>query len=321
MISGRGAIALAFLFVSLVCHAQEFPARPLRMVIAFPPGGPADIVGRNVGERMGSLLGQAIIVDNRPGANGAIGAEFVAKSAPDGYTVFLTTVGAVAVTPHLRKDTPYDPLRDFAPVSLVVNNTLLFVVNANVPAKSASELVALARASPGKVTIASTGMGSLPHLAIELLRGATRADFTHVPYKGAAPAINELVGGQVNAFFGDVPALIGHLRSGKLRAIGAAAQVRASLLPEVPTLAEQGLGKIEAPNWYGLFVPARTPPEVVAKLNDTVRRALEAPELRQRLVQLGAEPAPSTPAELAVLLREDLAKWGKVIRDNKIKED
>jgi tripartite-type tricarboxylate transporter receptor subunit TctC len=305
----------------MACQAQEFPVRPLRMVIAFPPGGPADIVGRHVAERMGSLLGQPMIADNRPGANGAIGAEFVAKSAPDGYTLFLTTVGAVAVTPHLRKDTPYDPVRDFAPVSLVVNNTLLFVVNASVPARSASELVALARSNPGKVTIASTGMGSLPHLAIELLRGVTRADFTHVPYKGAAPAINDLLGGQVQAFFGDVPALIGHIRSGKLRPVGAAAAARASLLPDVPTLAEQGVGRIEAPNWYGLFAPARTPPEVVAKLNDTVRRALESPELRQRLVQLGTEPSPSTPAELGALLRDDLAKWGRVIRENNIKDE
>jgi tripartite-type tricarboxylate transporter receptor subunit TctC len=317
----RSVIALGLLLLALACHAQEFPSRPLRMVIAFPPGGPADIVGRHVAERMASLLRQPIIVDNRPGANGAVGAEFVAKSAPDGYTLFLTTVGAVAVTPHLRKDTPYDPVRDFTPVSLVVNNTLLFVVNAGVAAKSAAELVALARSAPGKVTIASTGVGSLPHLAIELLRGVTGADFTHVPYKGAAPAINDLIGGQVNAFFGDVPALIGHLRSGKLRAIGAAAQSRSSLLQEVPTLAEQGVGRIEAPNWYGLFAPARTPPEVVAKLNDAVRRALESPELRQRLLQLGTEPSPSTPAELGALLRDDLAKWGKVIRENNIKDE
>jgi tripartite-type tricarboxylate transporter receptor subunit TctC len=317
-VTAAGLVAAAALST---VHAQEFPAKPIRMVIAFPAGGPADIVGRHFAERLSALSGQPVIVDNRAGANGAIGADFVAKAPPDGYTLFFTTVGAVAVTPVLNKATPYDPVRDFAPVSLMVNNTLLFVVNPNVPARNAAEFVALAKANPDKMTIASTGVGSLPHLAIALLNSVSGAKFVHVPYKGAAPAINELVGGQVNAFFGDVPALIGHIRAGKIRVIGAAAAKRPALLPDVQTLAEQGVGRIEAPNWYGLFAPAKTSQDVIARLNDLSRRVLETPELRERLVALGTEPSPSSPAELGALLRDDLAKWTKVIRDNNIRDE
>ena len=309
---------ISFGGLSANATAQEFPTKPVRIVIAFPPGGPTDIIGRHFAEKLQSLVNQTFVVDNRPGANGAIGADFVAKSAPDGYTLFLTTVGAVAVTPNMRKDTPYDPLRDFAPIAQLVTNTTLLVVHPSVPARTATELVALVRATPGKITIASTGVGSMPHLAHELLRASSKADMIHVPYRGAAPAITEVLGGQVQVFFGDAPALVGHIRSGKLRVLGAASTTRSPLLQDIPTLAEQNIPRVEAPNWYALFAPAKTPEPIHARLNDLSRRALDAPDLRAKFAQLGADATPSTREQLAQLLRDDLAKWGRVIRDNNI---
>ena len=311
---------ISFGGLSANATAQEFPTKPVRIVIAFPPGGPTDIIGRHFAEKLQSLVNQTFVVDNRPGANGAIGADFVAKSAPDGYTLFLTTVGAVAVTPNMRKDTPYDPLRDFAPIAQLVTNTTLLVVHPSVPARTATELVALVRATPGKITIASTGVGSMPHLAHELLRASSKADMIHVPYRGAAPAITEVLGGQVQVFFGDAPALVGHIRSGKLRVLGAASTTRSPLLQDIPTLAEQNIPRVEAPNWYALFAPAKTPEPILARLNDLSRRALDAPDLRAKFAQLGADATPFTREQLAQLLRDDLAKWGRVIRDNNITE-
>ena len=311
---------ISFGGLSANATAQEFPTKPVRIVIAFPPGGPTDIIGRHFAEKLQSLVNQTFVVDNRPGANGAIGADFVAKSAPDGYTLFLTTVGAVAVTPNMRKDTPYDPLREFAPIAQLVTNTTLLVVHPSVPARTATELVALVRATPGKITIASTGVGSMPHLAYELLRASSKADMIHVPYRGAAPAITEVLGGQVQVFFGDAPALVGHIRSGKLRVLGAASTTRSPLLQDIPTLAEQNIPRVEAPNWYALFAPAKTPESILARLNDLSRRALDAPDLRAKFAQLGADATPSTREQLAQLLRDDLAKWGRVIRDNNITE-
>lgn len=291
-----------------------------RIVVSFPPGGPVDFVARALSEQLGKELGQTVIVDNKAGANGAIGAGDVMRSTPDGSTLWFTSVGAAAINGALYEKLPYDTARDFAPVSLVVNNVELLVVNPNDPAKDAAEFVANSK-KKGPFAMASSGIGSIPHLAIEQLGDASGSKLLHVPYKGAAPAITDVMGGQVAGFFGDIPGLIGHVKGGKLRAIGLASTKRHPALPEVKTLAEQGIPNVDTNNWYALFAPAKTPPATIQALNDAVRRALSSPALREKLLATGAEPAPSTSAELAALLKHDSDKWGKMIREKKIKAE
>ncbi len=292
-----------------------------RLIVAFPPGGPVDFVARALAEQLGRELQQQVIVDNKSGANGAIGADAVARSTPDGTTLWLTSVGAAAVNQALYDKLPYNMQRDFAPVALVVNNVEVLVVNPADPSNTAAEFVAASKKRKDPAPMASSGIGSIPHLAIEQLLDASGANVMHVPYKGAAPAITDVMGGQVAGFFGDIPGLIGHIRSGKLKAIGIASNKRSAVLPTVPTLAEQGLAGVDSNNWYALFAPAKTPPATVEALSQAVRRALQTPALRERLLATGAEPAPSTPQELATLLRQDSDKWGKLIVARKIKAE
>jgi tripartite-type tricarboxylate transporter receptor subunit TctC len=301
-------------------HAQDFPSRPIRMVIAFPPGGPTDFVGRVLADKLKELLGQTVVIENKAGANGAIGADYVAKADPDGHTIFLTTVGAVAITPNMRTDLPYDPLKDFAPVSLVVRNTTILVVKPDMPANSAKDLAAIAKEKPGAIPFASTGVGSMPHLALELYQAAAGISFVHVPYRGAAPALTDLLGGQVQAFFADAPVLMAQIESGKIKPLGAASAKRNPRLPNVPTLAEQGYADTVADNWYGLLAPAKTPGAIIAKLNAAVVAALNDAGVRAKLIQSGALPSPTTPAEFGQLLKDELARWGRVVRAKGIKE-
>jgi tripartite-type tricarboxylate transporter receptor subunit TctC len=318
-----GAIAGAIFAAAAVLDrapAQEFPSRVVRLVVAFPAGGPTDFVARLLADKLKTLLGQSVIVENKPGANGAIGADFVAKSEADGHTLFLTTVGAVAITPNMRADLPYQPLRDFAPIMLVVRNTTLLVVNPDLPVKSAKEFAALAKDKPNAIPFASTGVGSMPHLALELFQSSAGIKFLHVPYRGAAPAVTDLLGGQVRGLFADTPVLLPHIQAGKLRVLAAASDRRTEILPEVPTLAEQGFPNTHAENWYGLLAPARTPPAVIGKVNDTVRKALDDADVRDKLVQSGAVPAPTSPEEFAKLLQSELDRWGRVIREKAIRE-
>jgi tripartite-type tricarboxylate transporter receptor subunit TctC len=300
--------------------AQDYPSRPIRMVIAFPAGGPTDFVGRLLADKLKELLGQSVIIENRAGANGAIGADFVAKSEPDGHTLFLTTVGAVAITPGMRTDLPYDTMRDFAPISLVVRNTTILVVRSELPLNSAKELVALAKDKPEQIPFASTGVGSMPHLALELFQSAAGVKFLHVPYRGAAPAVTDLLGGQVQALFADAPVLLSQIEGGKLKALGAASDARNLRLPNLPTLTELGFPDTQADNWYGLLAPARTPPAVIAKLNGAVVAAINDPTVRQKLVQSGAVPAATSPAEFSQLLQRELIRWGRIVREKGIKE-
>jgi tripartite-type tricarboxylate transporter receptor subunit TctC len=274
-------LAALALIAASAAAAQDFPTRPIRMVIAFPPGGPTDFVGRLIADKMKDVLGQSVIIENKAGANGAIGADYVAKAEPDGHTIFLTTVGAVAITPAMRTDLPYDPIKDFAPISLVVRNTTVLVVRPDLPAQSAKDLVAMARAEPNAVPFASTGLGSMPHLALELFQSAAGVKFLHVPYRGAAPALTDLLGGQVKAFFADAPVLMGQIQAGKIKPLGAASGQRNPKLPDVPTLAELGFTDTAADNWYGLLAPAKTPPAVIAKLHAAVTAALNDPTTRQ----------------------------------------
>lgn len=314
----RAMLAAALSFGSGLLHAET---KPLRLVVAFAPGGPVDAVGRVISEQLGKELGRTVVIDNRPGANGSIGALEVARSAPDGTTLWLTSVGAVAVNPALYEKLPYDMKRDFAPVSLVVNNVEVLVVGETDPANDAASFVAGARKRDKSVAMASSGIGSIPHLAIEQLMDATGIRLLHVPYKGAAPAINDLMGGQVGGFFGDVPGLIGYVRSGKLKAIGVASSKRLESLPQVRTLDEQGIKGVDTINWYALFAPAKTPADIVEKLNKAVHNTLATPAVRDRLIQSGAEPASSTPKELGTLLAHDTDKWTRLIRAKNIKVD
>ena len=318
---GRLVAAAAFaLLAAAPAGAQDYPTRNIKIVITFPAGGPTDFVGRLLADKFKELLGQTVIVENKPGANGAIGAESVAKSAPDGYTLFLTTSGAVTVTPNLRADTPYDTLRDFAPISEVVGNTEVLVVRPELGANSAKDLVAMAKAKPATLAFASTGVGSPPHIALELLQTAAGVKFVHVPYRGAAPAITDLLGGQVAAMFADAPVLMPHIQAGKLKAIGVSSGARNPMLPDVPTLREQGYADTVVDNWYGLLAPAKTPPAIVAKLAQAVRTALADPVLRDKLVKSGAIPVASSPEEFGRFLKDELDRMGKVIREHGIKE-
>ena len=292
---------------------------PLKIVIAFPPGGPVDFVARILAQGLSEELGQAAIVENRPGANGAISAQVVARSAPDGTTLWFTSAGAAVMNPALYDGLTYDMQRDFTPVSLVVNNVEVLVVNPSNPATSVADLVAQSKQNQNPMPIASSGIGSMPHLAMELLADSSGAKFMHVPYKGAAPAITDVMAGRVSGFFGDIPGLIGFIKAGKLKPLGIAAPSRHPLLPDVRTLDEQGIHGVESNNWYALFAPARTPPERIKQLNAAARRVVTNEPYRKRLIDSGAEPMPMSPDELGALVKADTAKWGRIIREKKIK--
>ena len=300
--------------------AQDYPTRPIRVVIAFPPGGPTDFVGRLITDKMTASLGQRVYIENRAGASGTVGADNVAKADPDGYSLFLTTSGAVAVAPHILQSVPYDPLKDFAPVALVTKVTEIIVVTPKLGIKTMKDLIALAKAKPGAVSFASTGIGSPPHLAQELLNASAGVQFLHVPYRGAAPAVTDLLGGQVQVLAADLPVLISQIQAGALIPIGAAADKRDAVLPDVPTLAEQGYPNTEASNWYALLAPAKTPPAVIAKLNKAVNDALDDPQIHEKLVKSGATPVGGTPESLGAFITSEYEKWGKVVKERGIKD-
>jgi tripartite-type tricarboxylate transporter receptor subunit TctC len=315
-------IGLACASLLFAGAAQAQPAKVTRIIVAFPPGGPVDFVARTMGEQLGKELGHQVIVENKAGANGAIAAEYVARSAPDGQTLWLTSVGAVAINPALYDKLSYDPQRDLTPVSVVVNNVEVLVVGANAPYNTGAEFVAASRQNPGKpLSMASSGTGSVPHLAMELLNDAAKINLMHIPYKGAAPAINDVIAGHVHGFFGDIPGLIGHIKGGRLKAIGLAATKRHPLLPEVQTFEEMGVPGVDSDNWYALFAAKGTPAVEVDRVNQAVRRTLGHDAVKSRLQASGAEVAPSTPAALAALLKNDTAKWTRVVKAKNIKPD
>jgi tripartite-type tricarboxylate transporter receptor subunit TctC len=316
----RAGLLCAMLLLTGAALAQ--PAKITRLIVAFPPGGPVDFVARTLGEQLGKELGHQVIIENKAGANGAIAAEYVARSAPDAQTLWLTSVGAVAINPALYGKLSYDPQRDLSPVSLVVNNVEVLVVGANAPYNSGAEFVAASRQNPGQpLTMASSGTGSVPHLAMELLNDAAKINLTHIPYKGAAPAITDVIAGHVNGFFGDIPGLISHIKSGRLKAIGLAATKRHPLLPEVKTFEEMGVPGVDSDNWYALFAARGTPAAEIDRVNQAVRRALNHEAVKARLQASGAEVAPSTPAALATLLKNDTAKWTRVVKAKNIQPD
>lgn len=314
--------------LGLACSALAWSSAVLaqpkvtHLIVAFPPGGPVDFVARTLAEQLGKELGHQVIVENKAGANGAIAAEFVSRAAPDASTLWLTSVGAVAINPAIYDKLAYNPQRDLTAVSLVVNNVEVLVVGANAPYNTGAEFVAASRQQKANsLTMASSGTGSVPHLAMELLNDAAGIKLLHVPYKGAAPAITDVIAGHVNGFFGDIPGLISHIKAGKLKAIGIAAPKRHPLLPDVKTFAEMGITGVDSDNWYALFASKGTTTSEIDRVNQAVRRTLGTEAVRARLKASGAEPAPSTPAELATLLKNDSVKWARVVRANNIKAD
>lgn len=316
---GAAALGAAALGATGIAGAQ---GKTTRILVAFPPGGPVDLVARAIGEGLAKELGHTIVIENKPGGNGAIAANTVAQSPADGSTLWLTSVGAVAINPALYEKLQYDPVKDLAPVSLVVNNVEVLVVHPDAPYATGADLVAAAKKRTDKpVTMASSGTGSVPHLAAELLRDVTGANLMHVPYKGAAPAIADVMGGHVDGFFGDIPGLIGQIRNGKLKAIGLAAPKRHPALPDVRTFDEMGIVGVDSDNWYALFAARATPAAEIDRVNQAVRKVLADPAIGGKLLASGATPAASTPAELSALLKRDSDKWAKVIKAKNIKPE
>jgi tripartite-type tricarboxylate transporter receptor subunit TctC len=315
------AALFGMLVIAAPASAEDYPTRPVRMVVAFPPGGPTDFVARLLADKLKGILGQSVLVENKSGANAAIGADHVAKSEGDGYTLFFTTSSAMTINPHLRADLPYDPVRDFVPVTRLVLTTEVLVVSAKSSIKSTKDLVELAKEKAGGLPMASTGVGSLPHLALELFQQSAGIKVVHVPYRGAAPAVTDIIGGQVTGAFLDLPVVMPQVIGGNLRVLGTGSAKRDKVLPDVPTFDEQGYRDVYADNWYALFAPARTPPAVIAKLNSAYAAALNDPEVVRKLLQVGAVPAPSTPEELTELLKAELARWGKTVRERGIRTD
>ena len=316
----RAAIlAAAALFSAFAAHAQVYPAKPLRLVVPYPAGGGTDFFARAVGAQLSTQLGQQVVVENRPGAATIIGAEAVAKSPADGYTLLLGDTATFAVNPSLYKKLPYDPNKDLTPVSLTGRFALLLVVNpSKLPATSVAQLVETAKKTPGKIDYASPGPGSPHHLAMEMFKQRTGADFNHVAYKGAGPAIQDLLGGQVPLMFLDLAAGGPQIKSGKLRALAVASDKRIAALPDLPTVAESGLAGFEAWAWQALAVPVGTPREIIATLNAEYRKAIAVPELRQKLIDAGIDPLQSSPGDASAYARSEALKWAKVIADGKI---
>jgi tripartite-type tricarboxylate transporter receptor subunit TctC len=305
-------IALALAMAPLGAMAQNYPTKPIRLIVGFAPGGGVDINARLLGPKLTEYLGQAVIIDNKPGAGTNIANEFVAKSAPDGYTLLINTA-AVAINMTLYKSVPYDALRDFAPVSIFSVSPNVLVVPASVPAKNVKELVALARSQPGKLNYSSAGAGTTQHLSAELFKTLTKTSIQHVPYKGSGPSLSALVAGEVQISFANIPAISGHVKAGKLRALALTGSKRSDQLADVPTLQESGIN-MDVDVWYGVFAPAATPRPVVIRLSETIARAANSPDIRKRLTDLGAEPRGTPADEFAKFFRAEVATWGEVVK-------
>lgn len=311
---GAVLAGLSVLLAPTLAIAQDFPTRPIRLIVPFPPGGPNDIIARVIGQRMSELTKQPVVIDNRGGQGGVLGTDAVAKAVPDGYTIAISSAGALAISPGMEK-VAYDTLKDLAPVTLVATVPEMLVVANNVPAHDMTELIALAKAQPGKLNFASSGPGSLPHLAGELLKLTAGIDLVHVPYRGAAPAVNDLLGQQVQMAFLDLPVLLPQIRAGALRGIAIGSTQRAPTAMEVPTTAEVGMPDLRVENWYGMVAPAGTPPAIIAALNRIATEAMRDPAVKEKLASQGAELIGDTPEHFRRFIETEIAKWAKVIND------
>jgi len=318
-------VALASAYAS----AQTYPSKPIRLVVPFPPGGTTDILARDVGQRLTETLGQSVVIDNRPGAAGNVGSDIVAKSAPDGYTLLMCTVSSHAINPGLYSKLPYDHIKDFAPVILVARVPNVLEVNPAVPVNTVSDLIKLAKEKPGQINFASSGSGTSIHLSGELFKTMAGVDMVHVPYKGSAPALVDLVSGQVQVMFDNLPSSLGQINAGKLRAIAVTSAQRSPALPDLPTIAESGLPGFEATSWFGVLAPAGTPPAIVNRLNAEINKWLQSPDGKEKLLAQGAliEPrgesvtAGGSPEQFAAFIRAETEKWAKVIKASGAKVD
>ena len=301
--------------------AAAYPSKPIRLVVPFTPGGSTDILARAIGQELTKAWGQSVIVDNVPGAGGAIGAEKVARAAPDGYTLLMGHIGTLAVNPSLYPKLPYNPVKDFAPVAWVARVPNVLVVHQSVAVKNVRELVALAKAKPGQLNYGSGGNGSAANLATEYFKLQTGASLVHIPYRGTAPAVTDLMGGQIQLLFTGAPAVLGQIKNGQLRALAVSSPNRLDALPDLPTVAESGYKGFEADQWYGVVAPAGTPQDIVAKLNAQINKSLESPELKTRLSSEGAIAEPTTPEAFGDHIVREIARWKPVIQSGRVKAD
>jgi tripartite-type tricarboxylate transporter receptor subunit TctC len=313
-----GLIVALSLLVPISARAQDFPNRQIRLIVPFPAGGPNDIIARLVGQRMSELFKQTIIIDNRSGQAGVLGTDVVAKAAPDGYTIGIVSASSIVINPTMEK-IAYDPKKDLAPVTLVTTVPEMLVVASNVPANNMAELVALAKAQPGKLNFASAGVGGLPHLAGELFKLTAKIDIVHVPYRGAAPAINDLLGQQVQMVFLDLPVILPQIQAGRLKPIALGARQRAPTAPDVPTTAEVGMPDLLIENWYGMFAPSGTPQNIVAEINRVANAAMNDPQVKQKLADQGLTVAGDTPEQFRAFIDSETTKWAKVMKDAGVK--
>ena len=314
------ALALAGLWMAAPVSAQPYPSKPIRVIVAFAPGGIADFAARSVSQRLSESLGVPVVVENRPGAGGITGAEVVAKSPPDGYTLLVTSISHT-INPSVRKNLPFDAVRDFAPVTLITDAPNFLVVHPSLPVKSVKELIALARARPGQITYASSGTGTSTHLSGELFKSLARIDIVHVPYKGGGPAVIDLVGGHVQMMFSTLPSVLQQVRAGKLRGLAVTGARRFPAAQEFPTMIEAGVAGFEVSGWSGMFAPAGAPREAVSRLAAEIGKILRAPELKERFFVQGAEPVGNTPEEFAAFVSSEIAKWKKVVEASGMQAD
>ena len=311
------ALALA----APLAHGQAYPAKPIRIIVPSPPGDGSDLMARAIGDKLAAAWGVAVVVDNRIGAGGRVGTEAAAKAAPDGYTFIMGNAGSHGINAALYADLPYDIERDFAPVTQVMRSPNVLVIAPTLPAANVRELIALFKASPGKYSYGSGGNGSSAHLSAELFKSMAGVDVVHVPYKGASPALTDVIAGRIAMFIGNLPPAMPHIKSGAVRALAVTTAQRSPLVPDLPTLAESGLPGFETVAWFGLFAPAGTPKEIVAKLQTEVARIVREPDIRERIAVLGGEPVGNTPDAFAAIVKGDVAKWKKVVKDANVHVD
>ena len=314
-------LAAALAVFAAQAAADAYPVRPIRLVVAFPPGGGTDIIARSIAQKLTERIAQQVVVDNRPGAGGNIGTDIVAKSAPDGYTLLMGSAGPLAINASLFAKMPFDPIKDLAPVTLAASTPNVLVVHPSLKAATVNELIALARAKPGEINFASSGYGTPAHLAGELFNSMAGVKLVHVPYKGAAPALADLLGGQVQLMFSTMPPALPHVKDGKLRALAVTSTKRSPAAPELPTVDEIALPGFEANTWHGVVVPAGTPGAIVARLNREIVAVLHLPDVVERLSGQGAEPVGSTPEEFAAYIRAETVKWARVVRESGAKAE
>jgi len=316
LVSAAAFVSLALALVAGAAMAQRYPAKPIRLIVPFPPGGGTDIAARTIANKLSESVKWTFVVENKPGAGGNLGVEQAVKSPADGYTLLIGQTSNLAINPTLYVKLPYDSLKDLSPVALIVSAPVVFVVAANSRYASLGDLLAAAKRDPGGITFASPGNGTVSHLAGELLQRAAGVKLTHVPYKGASQALTDTLGGQVQSFMSSVPSALSQIKGGRLRAIAVTSAKRSPELPDAPTIAESGYGGFEANTWYGLLAPAGTPAPVIARLNAEVNRALRTPEVRERLASEGGEPLGGSPEQFASFLKAEHAKWGRIVRES-----